>query len=228
MKLFYKQWPLTLNGDHSQPQIETPLGTIHLSLVISGRCYLSNYSSKLPKGGSLYTYYYDSFDCELIICRPKLNMNSHLIVEECWGAVFRIKPHSGSQIDTCSFSAYWEANYNWTHYGSNTGENLDAAAYENQIYQLHLGTQDMNTLITRKNRNDMIPKSLGSNPDIEHDHSIQLSDRGISVAMTPIDSGEICQIHFLTAWNKNVKDEIASWYAVDQNAEDILKGEEIW
>ncbi|WP_431087678.1 hypothetical protein [Paenibacillus sp. 8b26] len=227
MKLFHGEQVLIKENNLLQPQIHTPLGIIEFSLTVSDNFYHPEQSYKLKNGGSLYKYYYDSFDCELVVCRPKLNLALHLTVEECWGAVFRIKPYTNTQISTCSFSASWKEGYSWTDYGSNTGEDLEAVEYENQVYRLHLGTQDGDMLMARRNQGDMIPKSLCLNSDFEKYGFILNSDKGIKIPMTLIDSNEICQVHFLIAWNKNIEEDVSTWLAVDQFSNEILKGEEI-
>ncbi|WP_342426677.1 hypothetical protein [Paenibacillus sp. FSL L8-0158] len=227
MKLFHGERVLNKENNLLQPQIHTPLGIIEFSLTVSDNFYHPEQSYKLKNGGSLYKYYYDSFDCELVVCRPQLNHALHLTVEECWGAVFRIKPYMNTQISTCSFSASWKEGCSWTDYGSNTGEDLEAVEYENQVYRLHLGTQDGDMLMARRNQGDMIPKSLCLKSDFEKYGFILSSDKGIKIPMTLIDSNEICQVHFLVAWSKNIKEDVSTWLAVDQFSNEILKGEEI-
>lgn len=81
--------------------------------------------------------------------------------------------------------------------------------------------------MARRNQGDMIPKSLCLNSDFEKHGFILSSDKGIKIPMTLIDSNEICQVHFLVAWNKNIKEDVSTWLAVDQFSNEILKGEEI-
>ncbi|KGP78172.1 MULTISPECIES: hypothetical protein [unclassified Paenibacillus] len=224
MKLFHGEEALIQEIDFLQPSISTPLGTIEFLLSVSSKSYLSTQCFRLKHGGSLYQYGYDLFDCELVICKPKLDLASHLTAEECWGAVFRIKPNKNHQIDTCSFSAYWREGYSWKDYGSNTGEDLEAIEYENEKYRLHLGTQDGPLLMARRNQGDRIPKSLALNSDFEKYGFIINSDKGIEVPMTRIQSHETCQVHFLTAWNRKIEEDVSTWLAVDLPSKQILEG----
>ncbi|MGO4530400.1 hypothetical protein AB4Z30_15060 [Paenibacillus sp. 2TAF8] len=146
-------------------------------------------------------------------------------VEECWGAVFRIQPKSGHQIDECNFTALWKEGYNWTSCGSDTGEGLEAIEYNNQIYQLHIGTQDGALLMGRKNQGDRIPKSFGIGIDVEAQGYILSSGKGISVPMSQMESDEICDIHVVIAWKKYEEEDVSTWLAVDQFSKDILRGE---
>ncbi|WP_339307401.1 hypothetical protein NST33_07555 [Paenibacillus sp. FSL L8-0435] len=228
MKLFRGKEALIQGTDLIKPSIDTPLGTIELSLAVSSEFYLPSHCAQLKHGGSLYQYYYDSFDCELVLCNLNHNPSSPQEVDECWGAVFRIKPNAYHQTSTCSFSASWIEVYGWEDYGSDTGENLEAVEYENEQYRLHIGTQEEPLIMGKRNQGDMIPKSLALNSAFEKYSFVLHSDQGIEVSMTEIDSHQICQVHFLIAWKRKIEEDISTWLAVDQPTKEILKGEDIW
>ena len=228
MKLFRGKEALIQGTDLIKPSIYTPLGTIKLSLAASGECYLPTHCSQLKHGGLLYQYYYDSFDCELVLCNLNHNLSSPQEVDECWGAVFRIKPNAYHQISTCSFSASWKEGYSWEDHGADTGENLEAVEYENEQYRLHIGTQEKPLIMRKRNQGDMIPKFLALNSDFEKYSSVLHSDQGVEVPMIQMDSREICQVHFLIAWKRKIEGDISTWLAVDQPTKEILKEEDIW
>lgn len=228
MKLFRGKEVLIQDNDLVKPSIYTPLGTIEFSLAVSNKCYLPTQCSQLKHGGSLYQYYYDSFDCELVLCNLNHNLSSPQVVEECWGAVFRIRPNTHYRISTCSFSASWKEGYSWEDYGADTGENLEAVEYENEQYRLHIGIQDTPLIMGKRNQSDMISKSLDLDSDSEKYNFVLHSDQSIEVTVTQIDSHEICQVHFLIAWKRKIEEDISTWLAVDQPTKEILKGEDIW
>jgi hypothetical protein len=225
MKLFHGKETIVQQAMPAMPSICTPLGTVEFSLSVSNQSYLATDCAKLNSGGWLYRYYYDSWDCELAICRVDVELACDQAVEECWGAVFRIQPKSGHQIDECNFTALWKEGYNWTSCGSDTGEGLEAIEYNNQIYQLHIGTQDGALLMGRKNQGDRIPKSFGIGIDVEAQGYILSSGKGISVPMSQMESDEICDIHVVIAWKKYEEEDVSTWLAVDQFSKDILRGE---
>lgn len=163
-----------------------------------------------------------------MLCNLNHNPSSPQEVDECWGAVFRIKPNAYHQTSTCSFSASWIEVYGWEDYGSDTGENLEAVEYENEQYRLHIGTQEEPLIMGKRNQGDMIPKSLALNSAFEKYSFVLHSDQGIEVSMTEIDSHQICQVHFLIAWKRKIEEDISTWLAVDQPTKEILKGEDIW
>ncbi|KQY84169.1 hypothetical protein ASD24_10330 [Paenibacillus sp. Root52] len=81
--------------------------------------------------------------------------------------------------------------------------------------------------MARRDRGDRIPKSLNLNSDLEKYGFIISSDKGIEVPMTRIESQETCQVHFLTAWNRKIEEDISTWLAVDLLSKQILAGEEL-
>ncbi|PWW45496.1 MULTISPECIES: hypothetical protein [Paenibacillus] len=228
MKLFRGKEVLIQDNDLVKPSIYTPLGTIEFSLAVTSECYLPTHGSQLKHGGSLYQYYYDSFNCELVLCNLNHNLSSYQEVDECWGAVFRIRPNTHYRISKCSFSALWKAGYSWEDYGSDTGENLEAVEYANEQYRLHIGTQEEPLIMGKRNQGDMSPKSLDLDSDSEKYSFVLHSDQGIEVPVIQMDSHEICQVHFLIAWKRKIEEDISTWLAVDQPTKEILKGEDIW
>lgn len=225
MKLFHGKVTNDVLQMPAIPSICTPLGTVEFSLSVSNQSYRATDCARLTSGGWLYKYYYDSWDCELAICRVDVELACDHAVEECWGAVFRIKPKSGHQIDQCNFTALWKEGYHWTSCGSDTGEGLEAIEYKNETYQLHIGTQDGTLLMIRRNQSDRIPKSYGEGMDVESQGYILSSGKGISVPMSQMESDEICEIHVVIAWKKHVEEDVSTWLAVDQFSKDILRGE---
>ncbi|CAM3412760.1 hypothetical protein FTE24_020660 [Saccharibacillus sp. WB 17] len=225
MNLFHRARRVILQPNQRQPALHTPLGSLAFSLTVSGQTYLPSHYGALQQGGSFYHYESDTFDCELVLCRPALDARLSLALQECWGAVFRIKPHAPTTIRGCSFSAFWQEGFSWSESGSDTGEHLEAVVYENPEYRLHLGTQDGHMLMIRKHRGDRIPQSLNLESDFEQHGLITSSEQGIEVPMTEIEPHETCQIHFVAAWTRNMEEDNSTWLAVDQPAANILHTE---
>ncbi len=220
--LFQPQPVITPSSLQLDPAIHTPLGTIRLGLSLSDHPLVLTHSHNLKNEGRIYTYNNQSLECELFIVQINPELPEHLRVEECWGAVFRIRPQTDETIHQCTFSAHWTQDYSWNDCGWDTGENLEALQYRNQEYQLHLGTQDRDMLQFRRDQQDQIPQTFAIND------TIWGSDRGLSVPMTLIQADEICQIHFVIAWNKQLPDDISTWLAVDQQTAAILQASNLF
>jgi hypothetical protein len=113
----------------------------------------------------------------------------------------------------------------------NSGEALDAVEIENEIYHLHIGTEDGEVLQSRAKVNDLMPKRfynlLGS-----HWHEdekfwsyysfIEYIDFGFKINIPILFTGEKIYFHFLVATNPIKASEedprytdISTWLAVD-------------
>ncbi|MDQ0087628.1 hypothetical protein J2T12_001034 [Paenibacillus anaericanus] len=205
--------------------IDTPLGNISLKLFVEEITYVPNKRFALPNGGTLYGYYYDQFDAELVICKLKLNIPSHMVVDNSQAAVFRVKPNN--TVHSCNFVAEWEKGYTWETFGSNSGQHLESVEYKNRLIRLHLGTQDGEELMYRKINGDLIPNSLELHSDLERFSFIEYINHGFRIPFNQILKDEICQVHFIVAWTKNIADDVSTWFAVDQLTKYILEGEEL-
>ncbi|WMT39675.1 hypothetical protein RE628_20045 [Paenibacillus sp. D2_2] len=77
-------------------------------------------------------------------------------------------------------------------------------------------------LETRAVKNDYIPKRF---IDLFNESFTLVSgfNEGIQVQMPDLEPNEVCQIHFIIAWNTEFKDEVATWYAVDCLPEFIME-----
>lgn len=225
MNLFPVQQPIMQEQYVIAPQIHTPLGTIQLSVSLSEQSLHPDRSYTLKNDTLLYVYHQDTLECELILCQLNPELPEGMSVEACWAAVFRLKPKLDGVIPECTFAANWQEGYTWTDYGSDTGQNLEAAQYSNEAYRLHLGTQDRDMLMLRRDQGDGVPLSFGQDMHgiRNADSKVWSSKYGLQVPMTTIAAGELCQIHFVVAWSRMVEDDASTWFAVDQLTESIVE-----
>lgn len=225
MNLFPVQQPIMQEQHGIAPQIHTPLGTIQLSVSLSEQPLHADRSYTLENGTLLYTYSHDALECELILCQLTPELPEGMNIKACWAAVFRIKPKLDGAIPECTFAANWQEGYTWTDYGSDTGQNLEAAQYSNEAYRLHLGTQDRDMLMLRRDQGDGVPLSFGQDMHgiRNADSKVWSSKYGLQVPMTTIVAGELCQIHFVVAWSRMAEDDASTWFAVDQVTESIVE-----
>ncbi len=193
MKLFPIKQAVTQEQYVAQPQIHTPLGIVQLSLSLSGEAIKPHRNYSFGNGSVLYTYNHHELECELVIFHIAPELPEHMSVEACWVAVFRMQTAVNTLLSDCAFAACWQEGYTWTSYGSSdTGQNLEAAEYSNETYQLHIGTENQEMLMIRRDQGDRVPLSFGQSPDVEWDEQIWNSERGLQVPMSAISGGEMC------------------------------------
>ncbi|WP_204400616.1 hypothetical protein [Alkaliphilus hydrothermalis] len=202
-------------------KIVTPLGEILLDIeFINFNISDINYSTCCNINGKGYItgWYTDVFEAELLICRPKLNLPSHMKVDDCYSAMWRLKVKENSL--KCKFCTRWVGNYRWTSGSANSGEGLDAQTWENEKTIITLGTQDGEKIMSRKQKEDKMPIKFDS--DIDMYSFIQYENSGLSIEIDELIPNETCQVHFAVAWANKINNDISTWLAVDLNENDII------
>lgn len=107
-----------------------------------------------------------------------------------------------------------------TTFSSDTGECLDAIEIENEIYHLHIGTEDAEVLQSRAKLDDLMPQRFN---DFCYSFT-EYIDFGFKINIPKLFKGEKIYFHFLVATNPiqpNQEDsrytDISTWLAVDRS-----------
>lgn len=182
--------------------VETPLGRIDFFLEINNVIQSPIKYYILPNGGRLLYFESDIYECEAIICRPKLKLPSNMSVMDCFGIVFRL--YSKGKISSSKFRAQWNKEYHWSDVGPASGQHLEAQVFTNENFQVHLGTEAGDALMHRKIKNDMVPRSLNLVGDEEIHTFVQYLHNGLEVPFQNIQTEEKVQVHFISAWDKEM------------------------
>lgn len=221
MRLFQIKRPL-IDTKCLKNKFETPLGNIFLDIEVD-KSKLSNMDYSICKhyNNDVYItgWYTDRLEAELLMCKPKINLPPDLIVEDCNVGIWRLKTKGNNQ--SCSFIAKWEDGYKWVDGGIDSGEGLEAQTWDNENFEITLGTQDEETLISREYNKYMIPLKFDTtiNKEIAVIHKLN----GIVIQNFGLLPNKIHQIHFAVAWAKKEPDNVSTWYAVDLEPTEILK-----
>ena len=176
-------------------KIETPLGELKFSFSVAGNKYLEStrdfvllsetYSPQLPEGMSV-------LGCAAVVLR----INTSKIVSEI------------------TFQCSWVANHNF-ECSIETGEGLEAQAWENEEYTVMIGTEDEESL------SRILPEGaiLSCDSDL-----VEYSDSGMSINASQVYAGSELYLHFIVSWNKLPESEDSScWYAVHKDVTVIEK-----
>lgn len=211
-----------IEGEAIESIIDTPLGLVTTYIKFSDYIVddqISKDTIQLETGARITTFYSQDFEAELLTCRPDYYIHHEQKLLDCWAFLWRFKP--SKFIHEPSFMVKWKEQYKWTESGYEGGENLVARSFSDNDYVVLIGTQDDDMLRVRAEVNDYIPKKF---IDMVNGPYVLVSDfnEGIEVPMPDLEPNDICQIHFIVAWNNNIKDEVATWYAVDCFPEFIL------
>lgn len=121
-----------------------------------------------------------------------------------------------------------------TTFSSDTGECLDATEIENEIYHLHIGTEDAEVLQSRAKLGDLMPQRFNNllgwhwnkiKQQFDFCYSFtEYIDFGFKINIPKLFKGEKIYFHFLVATNP-IQDsqensgymDISTWLAVDRS-----------
>ncbi|MDM5186471.1 hypothetical protein QUF99_03325 [Bacillus sp. DX4.1] len=212
--------------------VATPLGRITFDININQNLLseipVERNCFRLSKGGSLASYSHSDFLAELVLCKPIVRIPSYMNVEKAYGAVWRVQ----SFVDnlSCDFlTALNPVNTLEIDSGPDSGEGLEAITWDYREYRLTLGTQDGTLLVHRSKINDMMPNRLNAEDEIAQHNIVQYIQNGLVVPLPPLLKNEMCQVHFVIAWNKyEDSDDVSPWFAVDMDGKSILSKEGLY
>lgn len=200
----------------------TPFGTISLNINIDNHNVVNRIKGKsffITDKSKLTKWENEHYEVELLINEPNTKMIEHMKVEKCIAVIwrFRFKSNPSKVLIQTKFS---NDDVIYDSIEVDSGEHLYAIGIENIDYKLHIGTQDEEVLVHRKEVKDYFPIKLLNenhyyNPFVD-------TNKGIAMLLENIVEGEICQVHFVVSWAKYKKWDVSTWLAVDKNAKELL------
>jgi hypothetical protein len=231
MKLFKSRHPVKSIPIDSNT-VETPLGKVTFDLRINKNLLSTistdRHSYQLYKGGKILCYFHSDFIAELVICEPDIRIPPHLKLDKVYGAVWRVK----SLINHLKCEYYSVLNPDnplGIDGGTDSGEHLEALTWDYKEHRLTLGTQDGVKLVHRAEMNDLMPNRFKATDEISQHSIVQILENGFNVPVPELMKNELCQVHFVIAWNKcEREDDVSTWFAVDLEGKSILSKEELY
>jgi hypothetical protein len=211
------------------PSIETPAGTIRFRTEV-GRKEITqrpcDESCPLANGGRILRWGTDLYEVELLICRPMFSLPAGMRTDDCWAGMWRLK--ASRRVPTSHFNCEWSIIPGYLEGSPESGECLDAQTWQNERMRITIGTQDSDCLYSRAKAGDHLPIRWATDPILSSEklryQLIDYTERGLTVHTPDLLPGELCQVHFVIAWSIDDPKEVATWYAADRPAEEILKG----
>ncbi|MGD6878059.1 hypothetical protein [Bacillus infantis] len=211
------------------PIIQTPAGTIAFDLRINGqiqsRCQSKPSCFRLENGALLLRYSCKDYIAELLLCEPDIRIPSHMKIDKAAAAVWRLRARHN--LRDCIFQAEMrpKGSAGWPE----SGERLEAMTWEYGQWKLTLGTEDGTALVHRARIKDMMPDSFYAEDEISQLQIVRCLTNAIAVPIPEIRKGELCQVHFVAAWNRPKEDgDASSWFAVDKTGGEILEGSGVY
>jgi hypothetical protein len=210
-----------------RPVVDTPLGAICIAVEIDDRrqSRRPDFSYDLDQNRHLLIWEDNGLHAELLLIQFRPDLPSDLQIQECWAAVWRVQ--ASENLGRCRFVAEWEDGYTWSEGGPESGEGLDAQTWWDVANMVTVGTQDGESLLRRAREGDHLParwstaESLGCS-DPACLSLVEYGGSFLSVPLPEMRPGDLCQVHFVIAWS-GVDQDVATWFAVDQVPEVILR-----
>jgi len=149
--------------------------------------------------------------CPITICHIEPVLPQGMSVEACRVVLLRCTPYS--PLKEFVFSCKWEDVYANSY--SNSGEGLDAWAWESNDVLVMIGTEDSELLNSR----------LGLKTDCTvENYPVTMTDNGIDIKLEEVAEKNEFSLHFVIAWNTLPEPvELSCWFAVDVPHKKILQ-----
>ena len=198
----------------------TPLGTVSCELN-------SNFTFiELQNSGSYENGIYERFktsahDIELVEFKIKKPFyNGETITDsKCWiwriNKVKEISENLELKVFITDFPKNAEFDYA-------SGENLDAYEIMNDEWKLHIGTEDGARLNYRAENDDWFPIRLLNTKNYWQEIT-ELNKSSIQTKVPELKIGEKIHLQYLTAFDKQNKETINTWVAVDEYKSELEK-----
>jgi hypothetical protein len=211
----------------------TPLGKILSELAVSGRVLNASeaaWTGHLPKEGVTRRWTTAEAVIESVVCRPALIPEYRADLIDCWAVLFRVE--ALSPVQSVQLRCGWQDGFNWQDGGPDSGECLAAQTWWNESTTVSLGSEGGDALLRRAEAGDWMPERFREyETEFNELPFCDYTERGLSIALPSLRTGERVQAHFVVAWAATVKDSVATWLGVDLDARHILRGaagEMIW
>ncbi|MFD1018585.1 hypothetical protein [Thalassobacillus hwangdonensis] len=228
MKLFQSVIPYTqLNFQTNK--VSTPFGTMCFPLILEGNAVTDKAEKAaymLDSGATVLSYEGETYTAELLIGEVLGNFQNNIEVDVMIAAVWRVRVNQ--QTNECTFKAFLEpGDCDDFSCGPDSGENLESLQFINDAYMMNLGTEDGASLLSRATNGGGMPAAFSTRYPFEQCYDyvdiVKYDRYGLTLPLSSIQSGEMCQAHFVLALKEGVDEEDAStWIAVDRKGEDLL------
>jgi hypothetical protein len=111
--------------------------------------------------------------------------------------------------------------------GYDCGEHLDAIAFNNNNWKLHIGTEDGEVLQQRALDDDWMPTRYSDELGFYHSFT-SIESNGLITKVPELIEGERIHFHYITAYDKYRSDTANTWLAVDESKRRLENWIGIW
>jgi len=203
-------------------RLASPLGNIEFRFSVGNLCMTQENCVfyELSNGNAAVTWDLRACRAEAVCGRISPLIPENVTVEDCWALLWRVEVSQA--FDEAKGVATWLPGHSWSDHGPESGQFLDALAFENASWKLLIGTEDDEALAIRAAHSNWMPerhRELLNNSYV----SAQYHKDGITTRVPGLNVGERCQLQFVVAWESRSPECCAAWHAVKQSPDMIFR-----
>lgn len=192
---------------------ETKIGMVECEL-------LSNYTTIAVIGKEQYengiALKYQTIGHQIEVIEFKAR--THELVKDSKGWIFRITKNRAEK-EQLKIKCALKHTSKDVEFSPASGAYLDAIEGYNQEWQLHIGTEDEDMILSRARQNDWFPKRLeGKLTNFYRTFTTYLKENnGLQTSIPILENNEKIHIQYLSAIDDRNDENINCWNAVDEN-----------
>ena len=216
MKLFQSTQPLQ-NVNSNILFYPTPLGNVYFNLIFNGDEIFSIKPLKTEFRDKTTISCWDLDECYVEFLQTHIvpQIPSSMKIEASIAGIWRIKSLSKALFPV--MKVHLDTKYEGS---PDSGEGLISQSFENDTFNLSIGTEDEDYLSERARAQKWMPERL---QNVLSSSAIEYIPNGIQFNSPQLEQSECIQIQFIVAWSLKKYPEASSWFAVDQSPDYILK-----
>ncbi len=201
--------------------IDVPCGSFALTAAINDIQITQSIAPKSYRNesGAQVTFWQNDV-CRLELFRSGVSgqLYEGAKVDGCEAAIWRLQALSDGI--TPRFQCAWAALPDEADGGPDSGQNLDALTWDIGSLCVSLGTEDSECL-QEWARQEKLPARW---EQLIAPNTVKYKPEGLQVTLPALNTGEVCEVTFLAAWNTPTDDEDAStWASVKTGSRYILE-----
>jgi hypothetical protein len=204
---------------------KTPLGNVTCGMTTSEGYFEITAEASYEHGHS-QTISTRSHQIEFITFKLRLPLYNDEMVADSMGWLWRISKYSTSDESIqlyCKLIDYKKS----IEAGSQPGEHLDAVAFSDKNWVLHIGTEDGEIMHSRALQEDGMP--LRFKEDLSfHSSFHKLERNGFNTPIPKLNQGERIHLHYLSAFDRRKTESVNTWLAVDSFKRELENWIGIW
>ena len=215
---------MSLQANNIEKKFKTPLGIIRVGIISAG--IKNALEVKKYDNGNSEIINTNGHKIELVSFKVRIPLYNGDSLTDSSGWIFRIEKITEANDETEIYCLLDKIS-DEVSFDSASGESLDAVQAESNEWILHIGTEDGETLNSRAENDDWFPPGLKNSVGL-HQSITEMKQNGFITKIPNLNKGEKLHIQYVTAYDRNDKQKVNTWLAVDESKRNLENWIGIW